>query len=101
MLMAGDVREGVSATVPYLEQGVGSDPAMSGVGVVSGVSGHLRRVQPMIAGITLIKHHLSRLVKDLRRAVVRRLVGLTRAVVNEQVGPDDHEVIVHIGYAAM
>ena len=54
----------------------------------------------MIGSIALIKHHLSRLVKDLR-TVVRRLVRLTCAVVNEQVSPNDHEVIIHIGCTAV
>ena len=81
--MTGDVREGVSATVPYLEQGIKGGWPCHSVRVVGGIGGHLRGVhQSMITNIAFVKHHLSGLVKNLR-AVVWRLVGLTRAVVNE------------------
>jgi len=87
--------------VAYLEQRVNGGWPCHSVRIVGGVSGHLRRVhQPVIGGITLVKNHLSSLVKNLR-TVVWWLIGLTRAVVNEQVSPNDHEVVVHIGCTAV
>ena len=96
--MTCDVRKGVSSTVTDLEKSVKTSRPSDRKGIVRVRvgGGHPIGVhQPVVFRVALIKNHLPSLVKDLS-AVMRRLIGLTCAIVNEQVSTDDHEVIVNI-----
>ena len=97
--MTDDVRECMPPTVTDLEKRIKRTGPHNGervVGVGRG-GGHPRGVhQAVLSVVRFVNHHLSRAVKHLS-AVVRRLVRLTRTVVNQQVSSNDHEVVVHVG----